>query len=79
MLFSVDLSLGTFKGNKKWSDNVKDIFLSQGQQWTDTIEKKVKMIVAEAIPEENAEVVLNEHKRSSIDALVNALEAMLIH
>ena len=77
--FSVDLSLGTFKGNKKWSDNVKDIFLSQGQQWTDTIEKKVKMIVAEAIPEENAEVVLNEHKRSSINALVNALEAMLIH
>lgn len=77
--FSVDLSLGTFKGNKKWSDNVKDIFLSQGQQWTDAIEKKVKMIVAEAIPEENAEVVLNEHKRSSIDALVNALEAMLIH
>ena len=77
--FSVDLSLGTFKGNKKWSDNVKSIFLSQGQQWTDTIEKKVKMIVAEAIPEENAEVVLNEHKRSSIDALVNALEAMLIH
>lgn len=77
--FSVDLSLGTFKGNKKWSDNVKDIFLSQGQQWTDTIEKKVKMIVAEAIPEENAEVVLNEHKRSSIDALVNALENMLTH
>ena len=77
--FSVDLSLGTFKGNKKWSDNVKAIFLSQGQQWTDTIEKKVKMIVAESIPEENAEVVLNEHKRSSIDALVNALEAMLIH
>lgn len=77
--FSVDLSLGTFKGNKKWSDNVKDIFLSQGQQWTDAIEKKVKMIVAEAIPEENAEVVLNEYKRSSIDALVNALEAMLIH
>lgn len=77
--FSVDLSLGTFKGNKKWSDNVKDIFLSQGQQWTDAIEKKVKMIVAEAIPEENAEIVLNEYKRSSIDALVNALEAMLIH
>lgn len=77
--FSVDLSLGTFKGNKKWSDNVKDIFLSQGQQWTEAIEKKVKMIVAEAIPEENAEVVLNEYKRSSIDALVNALETMLIH
>ena len=77
--FSVDLSLATFKGNKKWSDNVKDIFLAQGQQWTDTIEKKVKMIVAETIPEENAEVVLDEHKRSSIDALVNALEDMLIH
>lgn len=75
--FSVDLASVHFAGSKKWSDNVKDAFCSQGQRWTDTIEKKVKMVVAENIPEENADSVLNEHKRSSIDALVTALESML--
>ena len=77
--FSVDLSVATFKGSKKWSDNVKDAFLSQGQRWTDTIEKKVKMTVADVIPEENADAVLNQHKRGSIDALVIALENMLTY
>ena len=43
------------------------------------IEKKVKMTVAEAIPDKNADEVLNQHKRSSIDALVAALENMLTH
>lgn len=75
--FSVDLASANFVRSKKWSDNVKDAFCSQGQRWTDTIEKKVKMIVAESIPEENADSVLNEHKRGSIDALVIALESML--
>ena len=59
--------------------NVKDAFLSQGQRWTDTIEKKVKMTVADVIPEENADAVLNQHKRGSIDALVIALENMLTY
>lgn len=77
--FSVDLSIATFKGSKKWSDNVKDAFLSQGQRWTETIEKKVKTIVADTIPDENADGVLNQHKRGSIDALVTALENMLTY
>ena len=77
--FSVDLSIATFSGSKKWSDNVKDAFLTQAQRWTDVIEKKVKMTVAEAIPDKNADEVLNQHKRSSIDALVAALENMLTH
>lgn len=77
--FSVDLSIATFRGSKKWSDNVKDAFLSQGQRWTETIEKKVKTIVADAIPDENADGVLNQHKRGSIDALVTALENMLTY
>ena len=77
--FSVDLSVATFRGSKKWSDNVKDAFLSQGQRWTETIEKKVKTIVADAIPDENADGVLNQHKRGSIDALVTALENMLTY
>lgn len=77
--FSVDLSKATFNGSKKWSDNVKKAFLSQGQKWTDTVEKKVKKIVADAIPNENADTILNQHKRGSIDALVTALENMLTY
>lgn len=72
--FSVDLGVTSFRNSKKWSDRVKAVFLSQGQRWTDTVEKKVKMEVAKLIPVEDADSVLDEHKRGSIDALVNALE-----
>ena len=75
--FSVDLGVTSFRNSKKWSDRVKAVFLSQGQRWTDTVEKKVKMEVAKLIPVEDADSVLEEHKRGSIDALVNALENML--
>lgn len=75
--FSVDLGVALFRNSQKWSDRVKTVFLSQGQRWTDTVEKKVKMEVAKLIPTESADSVLDEHKRGSIDALVNALENML--
>ena len=75
--FSVDLGVTSFRNSKKLSDRVKTVFLSQGQRWTDAVEKKVKMEVTKLIPVEDADSVLDEHKRGSIDALVNALENML--
>lgn len=75
--FSVDLGVTSFRNSKKWSDRVKTVFLSQRQRWTDAVEKKVKMEVTKLIPVEDADSVLDEHKRGSIDALVNALENML--
>lgn len=75
--FSVDLGVTSFRNSKKWSDRVKTVFLSQGQRWSDAVEKKVKMEVTKLIPVEDADSVLDEHKRGSIDALVNALENML--
>lgn len=75
--FSVDLGVTSFRNSKKWSDRVKTVFLSQAQRWTDAVEKKVKMEVTKLIPVEDADSVLDEHKRGSIDALVNALENML--
>ena len=74
--YSVDINVPCFRCNRKWSERLKNTFMSQGQRWTDTIEKKVKLIVAESIPE-SIENVLNEHKRGSIDALVISLEEML--
>lgn len=72
--FGVNIDVSEFRGSTKWSDRVKQCFLSQGKQWTDTIEKRVKLAVANVLPEE-ANIALDSHKRSSIDAVVNALEA----
>ena len=74
--FGVNINASEFRGNKKWSDRIADCFKSQGKPWNDSIEKRVKYAVAEAVPEDH-NVALNLHKRSSIDALVSALEALL--
>lgn len=74
--FGVNLNVTEFRGSKKWSDRVADCFKSQGKQWNDTTEKRVKLCVAEAVPLDPASA-LNQHKRSSIDALVTALNFMI--
>ena len=74
--FSVNIDVPAFRGDGKWSDRLRNTFLSQGQRWTETIEKKVKLLVAENIPE-LIEHTLNPHKRGAIDALVTSLEALL--
>ncbi len=75
--FGVDLNVTEFRNNKKWSDRVADCFRSQGKQWNDTTEKRVKLCVAEALPSDAA-IALNQHKRSSVDALVTALNSMIV-
>lgn len=74
--FGVDLNVTEFRGNRKWSDRVADCFRSQGKQWNDTMEKRVKLCVAESLPA-NPAVALNQYKRSSIDALVTALNSLI--
>lgn len=74
--YGVTLDVKQFRGNNKWSDRVKDCFLSQGKQWSDSVEKKVKLTVANALPNDPT-AALDQHKRSSIDALVNALESLI--
>ena len=68
-----------FKGNKKWSDKLKDAFLSRGVNWTDTVEENVKTIVANSIPDDigNIKEILIEQKSGFIQGLSDALEAML--
>lgn len=69
--------MAEFRGNKKWSDRVADCFRSQGKQWNDKMEKRVKLRVAEALPSDPV-VALNQHKRSFIDALVTALNSLIV-
>lgn len=74
--YGVDLNVKEFRGNKKWSDRMGDCFKSQGKQWTEAMKKKVKLTVASEITA-NSEEMLDSHKRSSIDALVGAINSML--
>ena len=74
--FGVTLDVPQFRCNKKWSDRVKDCFLSQGKDWNENIEKAVKVIVADALPTDPS-LALCQHKRSSIDALAFALCSMI--
>lgn len=75
--FGVNINVAEFRGNKKWSDRIAGCFLSQGKLWNDAMEKRVKLVVANEISEE-VDTVLNEHKRSSMDALVTSLVYCII-
>lgn len=76
--FGVNLSDKAFHGNKQWSDRAKDCFLKQGKPWTSKVEMQLKAAVAAAITNK-PEIALNQHKRNSIDALVEAIEIKLKH
>lgn len=78
--FSVDLNCKEFKnGRKKWSERVKDSFLSQGSRWDQTVEESVKCIVASIIPNSISDIndVIIPAKSGFITGLVTALENML--
>ncbi len=77
--FGVDVLASTFRGNAKWSDRIKHTFLSQGMRWTDAMEKKVKMTVANAIPEivDNVDNVLIREKAGFLFGLVSMVENMM--
>jgi len=75
--FGVNLNVREFRGNKKWSVRIAACFNSQGKQWGEAVEKKVKIVVANAIMP-NPDQILNPHKRTSVDALVSAIEDMLM-
>lgn len=74
--FGVDLSDTIFRGNKKWSDRAKACFEKQGKIWGNKIEVQLKTVVANAVAK-NPSSALHSHRRSSIDALIVALEKKL--
>lgn len=79
MLFNkhgVSTASPKFKGTAKWSDRLRETFRHQGKLWSDQIKARIKLDVAELV-EANPAIALNQHKRSSFDALVTALETKL--
>jgi predicted ATP-dependent endonuclease of OLD family len=73
--FGVDLTCREFRRNAKWSDRVRQAFVSQGKPWNNGVESRVKYCVAERVEQSPADS-LNSHKRNSIDALVQSIENM---
>lgn len=73
--FGVSLNVPEFRNNNKWSDRVANCFRAQGKPWNDKMEKRVKLAVANAISADPTHA-LNQHKCTSINALVIALESM---
>jgi len=74
--YGVSTASPKFKGNAKWSDRAREAFRHQGKLWSDQIEMKVKADIAELV-ESTPGTALNPHKRTSFDALADALKLKL--
>lgn len=74
--FGVSTMHPAFSSKDKWSERMKKAFMGQGKIWNDGVAAAVKSEVAAAV-KDNPQSALNSHKRSSIDALVVALEKMI--
>ena len=75
--YGVHLDVPKFRHSKqKWSDRMKDTFSSQGKRWDERIKRETKTLVADVVSERGIGC-LQTHRRGSIEALVNALEARL--
>ena len=79
--FGVNINVPEFRSNAKWSDRLKQAFLSQGSKWTDSTEKKVKLLVANCVPEssdiKDLDKVVISQKAGFLSGVVTVMEAML--
>lgn len=77
--FNIDINCSQFRGKAKWSDRMREVFLSQGARWTETIESKVKIAVAQSIPEaiEIIDNVIIPQKSGFLTGLVSAIERLI--
>lgn len=74
--FGVQLNNTSFRGNKKWSERMKNAFLTNGRPWNENIKASVKLAVSEIVAK-NPTSALCPYKRTSIDALVSSLEMLV--
>ena len=77
--FGVNINCAEFRGNAKWSERMKEAFLSQGTRWTDTVESKVKMAVANGIPDQISEIndVVIPQKSGFLEGIAAAMDRLI--
>ena len=74
--FGVNLNVGEFRSNRKWSDRMRVVFQTQGKRWDERAEAKAKAVVARAIGA-NPQAALIPQKSLALKALAEALAAKL--
>ena len=74
--YRISLANPKYKGKKKWSDRIKDVFVAHGKPWSDPIKNDVKNLVAEQVISDpgNPLAALDE---AIFEALITTLEARL--
>jgi len=75
-----NLKCKEFKNNnKKWSDRMKDVFQISGIGWSESIESKLKLIVAHSIPEriDDIDKILVPQKSVFLQNFVSIIEEMI--
>ena len=77
--YNINIGVSEFKSNRKWSERMKNVFLSQGVRWTDQVEKQLKLLVAETIPSkiDSIEDVLIIQKSGFMNGLAAVIENMI--
>ncbi len=77
--YGVDVNCSQFRGNAKWSERMKQVFLSQGSRWTEIVESNVKMSVAQCIPDHISEIndVIIPQKSGFLTGLSAAIERLI--
>ena len=77
--FGVDINCSQFRGNAKWSERMKQCFLSQGSRWSEAIESKVKLSVAQCIPDQisNIDEIVIPQKAGFLTGLTEAVDRMI--
>jgi len=78
--FGVDLKTSRyFRGSKKkWSDRVKECFIAVGKPWSDSVEKKVKFVVADSVNKNDIILdMLITQKKDFLNGLVFSLESLI--
>ncbi|MEC4086248.1 ATP-dependent nuclease [Myroides odoratimimus] len=74
--YGVNIKVPEFRGNKKWSDRMKNVFLSQGKRWSDKIKENVKTVIANSISND-LENAIKPSNKNIILSLIQNLEKMI--
>jgi putative ATP-dependent endonuclease of the OLD family len=74
--YHISFSIPKFRGKKKWSERVKDVFDAHGKPWDDSIEKDIKYMVANSVSL-NPQEAINVQDKLIIESLISALESRL--
>jgi len=75
-IYGVNLATSSFRGSKKWSDRLKNCFLTHGKPFNESIECEIKKTVAN-LAKEKPDKAISQHHKNSITALISALEMLI--